>query len=112
METRLLICGVVVGAVAAAGGYLVGTHRDTVSLQAGKAYSTPFQISITGDDGWVYDVPLDTNWTDASGTWHQGSRPDCLPPSGELARPVTFATTLATLNGRAWRPVVWVSCQG
>jgi hypothetical protein len=112
MKTRLLIGSLAVAILAAAGGYFAGTHRDTVSMHAGKAYSAPFQISITGEDGWVYGVPLDVNWTDASGTWHEGSRPDCLPPAGELAGPITFAATQVTVNGITWRPVVWVSCRG
>lgn len=109
--TRAVIGALAVAILAAAGGYLAGAHRDTVSIHAGKAYSTPFQISITGEDGWVYDVPLDMTWIDANGTWHQGSRPDCLPPSGELAGPITFAAGEVTGNGETWRPVVWVSCR-
>ena len=111
MKARLLIGGLAVAILAATGGYLAGAHRETVSMHAGKAYSTPFQISITGEDGWVYDVPLDVNWTDASGTLQEGRRPDCLPPAGELGGPITFAATQVTVRGITWRPVVWVSCE-
>jgi hypothetical protein len=111
MWRRAAIGALAVAILGATGGYLAGANRDAVSLHSGKAYSTPFQISITGEDGWVYDVPLDMNWTDGSGTWHQGGRPDCLPPTGELTAPVTFAATEVTVNGVTWRPVVWVSCR-
>jgi hypothetical protein len=62
-------------------------------------------------DGWVYSVPLDVNWTDAGGTWHEGSRPDCLPPAEDLFGPITFAATQVTVQGITWRPVLWVSCR-
>ncbi len=97
--------------VAALGGYLVGTNRSGVSIHTGTAHSVQFQISITGEDGWVYGVPLDVFWTDASGVWHEGDRPVCLPPDGDLPAPVTFAATQVTVNGKTWRPVVWVSCR-
>ncbi len=101
----------VVALVAALGGYLVGTNRSGVSIHTGKAHSVQFQISITGEDGCVYSAPLDVHWTDASGVWHEGDRPVCLPPDGDLPAPVTFAATQVTVNGMTWRPVVWVSCR-
>ena len=112
LDLRLAI-GVlaVVALVAALGGYLVGTNRSVVSIYTGKAHSMQAQISITGEDGWVYGVPLDVHWTDASGVWHEGDRPVCLPPVGDVAAPVTFAATHVTVNGMTWRPVVWVSCR-
>jgi hypothetical protein len=100
----------VVALVAALGGFLVGTNRSGVSIYSGKAYSTQAQISITGEDGWVYGVPLDVHWTDTGGVWHEGDRPVCLPPVGDVPASVTFAATQVTVKGMTWRPVVWVSC--
>jgi hypothetical protein len=100
----------VVALVAALGGYLAGTNRSGVSIYTGKAHSTQAQISITGEDGWVYGVPLDVHWTDAGGVRHEGDRPVCLPPVGDVPAPITFAATQVTVNGMTWRPVVWVSC--
>jgi hypothetical protein len=111
MKTRLLIGSLAVAIIAAAGGFLAGSNRSSVTVYTGTAHSTEAQISITDKDGWVYSVPLDVNWTDASGTWHEGSRPDCLPPAGDLAAPITFAATQVTVQGITWRPVVWVSCR-
>lgn len=102
---------VVVALLAALGGYLVGTNQSRVSIHTGKAHAAQAQISITGEDGWVYAVPVDVQWTDASGVWHEGDRPACLPPVGEVPAPVTFAAIQVTVNGRTWRPVVWVSCR-
>jgi hypothetical protein len=112
LDLRLVI-GVlaVVALVAGLGGYLIGTNRSGVSIHTGKAHSVQAQISITGDDGWVYGVPLDVNWSDASGGWHEGDRPVCLPPVGDVPAPVTFAATQVTVSGMTWRPVVWVSCR-
>jgi hypothetical protein len=112
MDLRLAI-GVLaaVAVVAALGGYLVGTNRSGVSIHTGKAHSVQAQISVTGEDGWVYSVPLDVPWTDAGGVRHEGDRPVCLPPVGHVPAPVTFAATQVTLNGMTWRPVVWVSCR-
>jgi hypothetical protein len=112
LDVRLAI-GVlaVVALVAALGGYLAGSNRSGVLIYAGKAYSTQGQIAITAKDGWVYNVPLDVHWTDAGGVWHEGDRPVCLPPVGEVPAPVTFAATQVTVNGMTWRPVVWVSCR-
>jgi hypothetical protein len=112
LDLRLAI-GVlaVVAIVAALGGYLVGTNRSGVSIHTGKAHSVQAQISVTGEDGWVYSVPLDVNWTDASGVWHEGDRPVCLPPVGDVPAPLKFAATQVTVNGMTWRPVVWVSCR-
>ena len=110
---RRLAIGILafVALVAALGGYLVGTNRSGVSIYTGKAHSTQFQISLIGEDGWVYGVPLDVYWTDTSGTWHEGDRPNCLPPDGDLTAPITFAATQVTVNGMTWRPVLWVSCR-
>jgi hypothetical protein len=112
LDLRLAI-GVlaVVAVIAGLGGYVIGTNRSGVSIHTGKAHSVQAQISITGEDGWVYGVPLDVNWTDASGVWHEGDRPACLPPVGDLPAPVTFAATQVTVSGMKWRPVVWVSCR-
>jgi hypothetical protein len=101
---------VVVALVGVLGGYVVGTNRSAVSIHTGKAYSAQGQISIKGEDGWFYGVPLDVHWTDVSGVWHEGDRPVCLPPVGDVPAPVTFAATQVTVNGMTWRPVVWVSC--
>lgn len=112
LDIRLAI-GVlaVVAILAAVGGYFVGSSRSGVSIHTGKAHSVQGQISVTGEDGWVYGVPLDVPWTDAGGAWHEGDRPACLPPVGDVPAPVTFAAVQVTVNGMTWRPVVWVSCR-
>jgi hypothetical protein len=112
VDARWASIVVVVAVVAAVVGYVVGTSRSGVSIHTGTAHSVEAQISIVGSDGWVYGVPLDVNWTDTTGGWHEGSRPDCLPPTGATLSPITFAATEVTVRGITWRPVVWVSCGG
>jgi hypothetical protein len=112
LNVRRAIGVLAVAIVAAVGGYLVGANRSGVSIHTGSAHSEQAQISITGEDGWVYNVPLDVNWTDASGAWHQDGRPDCLPPTGEVVGPIKFAATEVTVSGSKVRPVVWVWCTG
>lgn len=109
-----------VAVIAVIGGFLVGASRTgitihngaDITIHTGMAHSAQDQISITGEDGWVYNVPLDVKWTDANGAWHENGRPDCLPPSDTLLGPVEFGATQVTVSGRTWRPVVWVSCRG
>ena len=87
------------------------TTSNEVVVLTGVAHSAEGAISIeTGD--WTYGVPLDgVQWTDANGAWHEGGRPDCLPPAEETI-PVRFAAVEVTIEGVTWRPVVWVSCEG
>ena len=82
------------------GGTIVDTGRADVSEGGGG--------SISADD-WTYGFAPDVNWTDANGTWHEGSPPDCLV-HGESVN-VTFAATEVTVEGAIWRPVVWVDCR-
>ena len=58
----------------------------------------------------VNAVPLEgVNWVDAMGSTHESGRPECLAPG--TSREVKFAAVAVTIEGRTWRPVVWVSCQ-
>ena len=58
----------------------------------------------------AYNIPLDVAWTDAQGGFHEGGRPDCLAPTGNVG-PITFGSVDVSENGASWRQVVWVSCQ-
>ena len=94
--------------VGAALGYGLGSWRGGVSEHVGDAVSTETQISIQTDD-WTYAVPLDVQWTDAEGGWHSGSRPECLPPGGEI-RDIRFAAVPVETRGTGFRQVVAVFC--
>jgi hypothetical protein len=78
-------------------------------IQTGRADAAEGAISIeTGD--WTYSVPLDgVTWLDATNTWHDEGRPECLAPGA--SREVEFAAVEVNVRGVTWRPVVWVSCQ-
>lgn len=92
------------------GAFWLGSSRPAVSFHTGVAHSAEGAISVEAD-GWTYAVPLDgVAWVDSRDTWHNGGRPECLPPTG-TTRPITFAAVEATVEGSTWRPVVWVSCR-
>jgi hypothetical protein len=63
-------------------------------------------------DGYSYNIPLDVNWIDAQGSWHGHGRPECLPPADRAIGPVSFGAVDVSRDGRSWRQVVWVSCEG
>jgi hypothetical protein len=112
IDLRWMTALLAVAVAAAFGGYLVGVGRPTVSIHTGMAHSGATEISVRGEDGWVYDVPLELYWTDSNGIWHENGRPDCLPPTNGVVGPITFAATQVTQGGVSWRPVIWVSCRG
>ena len=88
-------------------GYLA--HRtSSTHMASGTAYSTAYQVSVT-TGGWSYDVPLQVPWRDSSGSWHDASRPACLPPT-DRSMPVRFAWVPAHVAQVSWRAVVWVDC--
>lgn len=104
----LIAIALIVGAIGVA--FILGMSRPPVAIHTGIAASAPGAISIESD-GWTYGVPLDgVKWVDSTNTWHDGERPDCLPPTG-TTRPVTFAAVDVTIEGVGWRPVVWVDCR-
>ena len=124
-RTALRVVGVLaVAVIALIGGWVVGASRTgptihnaggitndaSITIHTGMAHSGQDQISITAEDGWVYNVPLDVKWTDASGAWHENGRPGCLPPAVTLLGPIVFGATQVTVSGHTWRPVVWVLC--
>jgi len=90
-------------------GFAVGASRSSVVMLTATPDSAEGAISAEVG-GYTYGIPQDVSWTDANGRLHQEGRPDCLPPTGSLG-PVRFAAVEVTVEGRTWRPVVWVSCR-
>lgn len=46
-----------------------------------------------------------------NGTFHEGSRPECLPPTGRgLEGPVRITWVPVEADGMGWRQVVAVTC--
>ena len=89
--------------------FYVGTTRPAVAIHTAVPSSAEGAISIDAD-GWTYSVPLDgAQWVDAAG-WHESGRPSCLPPEGTNVA-VRFGSIEVTVEGTAWRPVVWVDCR-
>jgi hypothetical protein len=81
----------------------------SVQIATGDASAAENSISIEAPD-WTYRVPLDVTWVDATNSWHEGGRPECLTPSDEMIQ-ITFAYVPVTVEGISWREVVWVSCR-
>jgi hypothetical protein len=100
----------VAAGLVAVGGYVAGVHSSSASVAVhhGTAVITPAQIGVTVD-GVSYGIPLDVQWKDSSGGWHQGDRPRCLPATVTSAR-VTFGAVKYELNGVGGYAVVWVDC--
>jgi hypothetical protein len=101
---RLLLIALVIVA------YYLGTLRPTIAVHMAVPSSAEGAITVTAD-GWSYSIPLDgVEWIDASGSLHDGERPDCLPASGTDV-PVTFGSVDVSYQGSSWRAVVWVDCR-
>jgi hypothetical protein len=91
-------------------GFAVGRNSRVVTEEVG-CLSAQGTIGCTLHDGWDVSVPLHVAWTDANGGFHEGGRPDCLPPTGRgLEGPVRIAWTKVKAGGTGWRQVVWVGC--
>jgi hypothetical protein len=106
-----VLVGLVLVLVAVAfAGYAVGRSSRVVTEEVG-CLSALGTIGCTLQDGWDVSVPLDVAWTDAQAGFHDGGRPDCLPPTGRgLEGPVRIAWTTVKAEGTEWRQVEWVGC--
>ncbi|MCW2773462.1 MAG: hypothetical protein JWN91_1788 [Nocardioides sp.] len=108
VRRRWAVAGLVIALMAVAfAGFAVGRGSRVVTEDVG-CLSAEGVIGCTLRDGWDVSVPLDVAWTDAQGTFHQGGRPQCLPPTGRgLEGPVRIAWTKVEAGGIGWRQVVW-----
>lgn len=97
--------------LALAAGFALATWRGGTHMHTGRA-------DMAGDGGgsiitpdWTYGFPAGVSWTDELGVWHTGGEtPTCL--STEKSVMVRFASVDVTVEGTAWRPVVWIDCRG
>jgi hypothetical protein len=97
-----------IAVITVAGLILVARVQPTI--RNGLAHSAEGAISIETTD-WTYGVPLDgITWVDSANSWHEGGRPDCLPPATDTIS-VRFASVEVTVEKQTWRPVVWVDCR-
>ena len=105
------MAAVMVAVVAGVLGYWIATNRSAMTMHTCRADAAPTQVSATCADGWVYDIPVArVNWTDASGTWHNSGRPDCIPAGPQQIAQINFGSVDVSVRGSAWRSVVYVSC--
>lgn len=90
-----------------AAGYMLGEAHSGVTVRRGLDFSTTAQADVA-IGGWVYDIPLDSNWFSADGTFNEGSRPSCVEPAKRSQ--IQFGTVTVAAGGVTWRQVVWVKC--
>ncbi len=92
-------------------GYAVADARFGPDEQTGTAHTglSPNAVSFEGDDG-TYWMPTDVTWTDESGQWHIGGRPECIPASGAVVENVRFVGQRLQLNAGSHLQVIAVYC--
>lgn len=99
-------------AAAALVGYGVAESGNGIETDAVECLSAENTISceLTSEE-WTVSIPLDVAWTERDGTFHQGDRPACLPPSGVgLEGPVTIHYVDVRVDGTGWKQVLQVDC--
>lgn len=106
----LVVAAAAIAVLAALAGYWLGSSRGNAFETVGTAYSTRGQIGLEAD-GWSYNVPVDVRWTDANGTWHEGERPKCLPPSNTNLEGIRVTAVPVGARGLGFRQVVAVHCE-
>lgn len=108
--TRITLFVLIVAGSALLAGFVIGRAQPDVTIRTGAAYAAEGAISIQSDD-WTYGVPDDVAWIGADNAWRESGRPECLAPSTAIIEDVRFASVDATIEGVAWRPVIWVDCR-
>ena len=95
-------------------GYEVGQQRPAMHHAEVSCLSAVGAISCTDDSNkgnGEFGVPRDVPWTDSYGVFHEGDRPECLPPTGRgLEGPVGITWVKVEVSGASWRHVVGVEC--
>jgi len=91
-------------------GYLVGSHRTSVTnLGTGSAQVGDRTATITSD-GYSYGVTETVAWVDAAGSLHESGWPTCLPSGSTVT--ARFGWTLVTYpDGTSARQVAYVDCR-
>jgi hypothetical protein len=91
-------------------GYLVGSHRTSVTnVITGSADVGDRTVTITSD-GYSYGFTGTVAWIDPAGILHNSGWPTCLPTSSTVM--VRFAWTLVTYpDGSSGRQVAYVDCR-
>jgi hypothetical protein len=96
-------------------GYGIGQQRPAMHHAEVRCLSAVGAISCTDDPNagnGEFGVPRDVAWTDANGVFHEGDRPECLPPTGRgLEGPVDITWVEVEVSGTSWRHVVGVECR-
>lgn len=92
------------------GGIAWGQRHPVVHVDETTCLALESQIGCTLPDGWEIGVSTDVPWTDGAGFFHEGGRPECLPPTGRGESEPVLLHWLKTASGD--RYVVEVTCEG
>ena len=114
MRNRRRILAIVGGLVLVVSGFAVGwTARDAAAVGAPVFVGS----GRTGDEvatffvgDAAYGFRSSVSWTDASGSFHEGGWPDCLPHLTDVPH-VRFAGMTIWAGGIGTDQVVWVDCR-
>ncbi len=96
--------------VSCLGGIAWGQRHPVVHVDETTCLALESQIGCTLPDGRDIGVSTDVPWTDATGVFHEGGRPERLPPNGRGASEPVLLLWLMTSSGD--RYVVEVTCEG
>lgn len=95
--------------VALVAGYLIGAWRSGASIHTGQTYVAGDGSGSSTTDDWTYGFAADIDWLSRDGSKRDGDQRECLPPGASVDN-LRFAAVEVTVEGGAWRPVVWVDC--
>jgi hypothetical protein len=96
--------------VSGLGGIAWGQRHPVVHVDETSCLALESQIGCTLPDGWDIGVSTDVSWTDATGVFHEGGRPECLTTTSRGASEPVLLHWLKTASGD--RYVVEVTCEG
>lgn len=83
-------------------GYLLGRQDPREHVEEVSCLSAVGTISCELEDDWTIAIPRGVTWTDVHGAVHEGTRPECLPPTGRgLEGPVRITWVPVDVDGGA-----------
>jgi len=92
-------------------GYLLGSHRTTVTNEVSGSAQVGDRVATITTDGYSYGIDQSVPWIDAGGSLHESGWPSCLPASSTTLD-VKFGWTLVTYpDGTSGRQVAYVDCR-
>jgi hypothetical protein len=98
----------VVVAIAGAVGVQFGKRATTETGTSPAQWLSDRSVVNVGGLGWFYEP----EWVDATGGYHLGSRPECLPADGRTVDRQEYDFVTARNDGQTRRVLVLIRCGG